>query len=180
MRPLNRNERLLAGALGAVVFLFINLAGMRWISDQMRVQKAAISQLESDAAATRTLLTQQPYWEARQGWVAAHPPDVYDDRTTRSKFLQEVQSDVQTQGLKIQSQQPLDTDRAGQMSVANIDLVLSGRLEAIVRWLHAVQQPGKYVTIGNFTLKQGDDGNSMQLQVRLGKVYRAGGPSASP
>ncbi len=180
MRPLTRNERLLAGALGALVFLFVNLAGMRWVSDQMRTQNTVIRQLETEVGVTRQLLKQRSYWEARQAWMAAHPPEVYDERMTRSKFLQEVQAGVQGKELKTDSQQPLDTERSGSLAIANIDLVLNGRLESIVRWLHTVQQPGKYVSIGNFTLKQGDDGNSMQLQVRLGKVYRAGGSAASP
>ena len=179
MRPLNRNERLLAGALGALAFLFLNLAAMRWISEQMRTQRAAITQLEMEAQATRQLLKQRPYWVARQEWIAAHPPETYNELQTRAKFQREAQTSLQDKGLKIDSQQPQDTEHVGDLAVANLDLMMTGRLEAIVRWLHAVQQPGKSVSVGNFTLKQGEDGNSMQLEVRLAKVYRAGAPVSS-
>jgi hypothetical protein len=180
MRALNRNERLLAGALGALLILFVNLAGMRWVADQMHTEGAKIRQLEGETQAARLLMKQRPYWIARREWLDAHPPAIYDDRSSRSKFQQEVQAGILAQKLKIDSQQPLDTERSGDLAVANIDVVVSGRLEAIVRWLQAVQQPGRYMSLGNFTLNQSDDGNSMELQVRLGKVYRAAAPATSP
>lgn len=180
MRTLTRNERMLAGSLGALVILFVNLAGMRWVADQMRTEGAKIRQLETETQASRLLVKQRPYWIARREWVDAHAPEAYDDHSTRSKFQQEIQASVLSRKLKIDSQQPLDTEHNGDLAVANIDLVMTGRLEDIVRWLQATQQPGRYVSLGNFTLNQSDDGNSMQLQVRLGKVYRAVTPATSP
>ncbi len=172
MRALNRNERLLAIALGFIVLLLLNFAGMRWIADTMRGSRNRIAQLESENAALQHVLAERPYWTARQKWLEANPPAAYSERSSRAEFVQSVQSGIASQGLKIESQQPLDTERVGPLAVTNIDLVLSGRFQALIRWLHAIQQPGKYALIRSFTLKQGEDGNSMQLQVRLGKIYR--------
>ncbi len=180
MRALNRNERLLAGALGALLILFVNLAGMRWVADQMRTEGTKIRQLAGETQAARLLMKQRPYWIARREWLDAHPPEIYDARSSISKFQQEMQTGILAQKLKIDLQQPLDTERSGDLAVANIDVVVSGRLEAIVRWLQAVQQPGRYMSLKNFTLNQSDDGNSMELQVRLGKVYRAAASATSP
>ncbi|MDD5200377.1 MAG: hypothetical protein PHC88_11315 [Terrimicrobiaceae bacterium] len=178
MRPLNRNEGLLAIALGALLFLFINIAGIRWVAGKMHGAHEEISRIETEAAAARLLLAERPKWIARQAWMEAHPPETYDDRNSR-KFVVDVPTSVQAAGLKIDSQQPLETVRDGRLAVAKIHLVIRGRLESIVRWLHATQQPGRYALVETFTLNQADDGNSMQLDVLLGKVYRAAGPADS-
>lgn len=180
MRTLNRNERMLAIAFGATLFLVLNLVGMRWIANQLRTLRGDISSQRAEAAAARQLLTQRPYYVAREEWLKTHPLPVYDERLSQSEFVQSVNAGIQSHKLKIISQVPSEAERTGTLAVAKIDLTLNGRLEAIVRWLHAVQQPGKFMFTERFTLKQGDDGNSMELQILLGKVYRLGGSAASP
>jgi hypothetical protein len=180
MRALNRNERLMATALAAMLFLFVNFAGMRWIGGAMRDASAEVSRLESESGAARTLLQERPYWLARQAWVAEHPPGIYDERTSRSKYVQDVQTAVQAQSLRIESQQPLETERDGRLALVGMEVTVNGRLEAIVRWLHALQQPGKYETVRNFTLKQADDANTMEATVRLGKVLRSADLASYP
>ncbi len=180
MRPLNRNERLLAASFGAILFLVINLAGVRWVANQISVLHGDIHTLQTEGVAAREMLEQRPYYVAREAWLDAHPLPVYDERTSQSEFVQSVNQDLNAHKLRILSQVPQETTRAGALAFARIDLTINGRLEAIVRWLHAVQQPGKSLFTERFTLKQGEDGNSMELQVLLGKIYRAGGSAASP
>jgi hypothetical protein len=172
MRPLNRNEQLLAFALGGAVFLLLNLFGMRWVADQMRGGRADIARLESDVAAARRLLEQKPYWLARQDWLLAHPPELYDSRTSRAKFVQDVQASLSAHQLQIDAQQPQSDETQGRLASTWIDLTVTGHLEAIVRWLHALQQPGSYEVVRSFTLKQADDGHTMEAHVLLGKIFR--------
>ncbi len=180
MRPLNRNERIMATALGAMVFLFINLAGMRWLSGHLGETRSEMSRLEAESGAARTLLTERPHWLARQAWVAEHLPEIYDERTSRSKYVQQIQASVQAQNLTIESQQPLETERDGRLALVGMEVTVQGRLQSIVRWLHALQQPGKYETVRSFTLKQADDGNTMEATARLGKVLRSGDLASYP
>lgn len=180
MRPLNRNERLLATLLGALAFLVLNLAGMKWIAGQTANSRAEINRLAGEAAAARTLLKEKPYWNVRQDWVAQHVPQPFDERTSQSQFVQEVQDSLKKFQLTTQQQQPLPTEREGRLAVAGIEVTVEGRLEAIVRWLHKLQQPGSYDLVRSFTLRQAEDGNTMQAVVRLGKVYREGGLAAYP
>jgi hypothetical protein len=180
MRPLTRNERLLTIAFGAMIFLFLNLILMRWVSQAMTSARGETSQLQVEIGAARQLLTQRPYWVARQNWMTAHPPAPYDALNSQAKFVQDVSNSVQAQGLKLGPPQPRETAIVGQLAVTKMDLTVTGRLESIVRWVQAIQQPGNYYSIENFTLKQGAVENTMELQVLLGKVFRAGGPAASP
>lgn len=180
MRALTRNERTLAIALGAVFFLMLNLVGMRWIANQLRSLRGEITAQRAEATAARQLLTQRPFYVAREEWLKTHPLPVYDERLSQSEFVQSVNAGVQSHKLKIISQVPSEAERTGTLAVTKIDLTINGRLEAIVRWLHAIQQPGKFMFTEKFTLKRGEDGNSMELQILLGKVYRLGGSAASP
>ncbi len=180
MRPLNRNERLLATLFGAAAFLVLNLAGMKWIANQTANSRADISRLQGEANAARALLKEKPYWTARQDWVAQNAPQPFDEQTSQSQFVQEVQDSLRKFKLTTQQQQPLPTEREGRLAIAGMEVTVEGRLEAIVRWLHALQQPGRYDLVRSFTLRQAEDGNTMQAVVRLGKVYRAGDLAAYP
>jgi hypothetical protein len=180
MRPLNRNERLLATLLGAAAFLVFNLFGMKWVASHAATTRAEIARFKSEADAARALLKERPYWNARQDWVAANPPEPYDDKTSRAKFVNEITDSLKSYQLKADSQQPLETERDGRIAVTGIELSVTGRLESIVRWLYALQQPGSYLLVRSFTLRQADDGNTMQAVVRLGKVFRAGDLASYP
>jgi hypothetical protein len=180
MRPLNRNERLLATLFGAMAFLLLNLVGMKWIANQTANSRAEISRLKGEADAARTLLKEKPYWNVRQEWVEEHVPQAFDERTSQSQFVQEVQDGLKKFQLTTQQQQPLPTEHEGRLAIAGIEVTVEGRLEAIVRWLHELQQPGSYDLVRSFTLRQAEDGNTMQAVVRLGKVYRAGDLASYP
>ncbi|MGH8048378.1 MAG: hypothetical protein ACREKL_14135 [Chthoniobacterales bacterium] len=180
MRPLNRNERMLATLLGAVAFLVINFAGMKWVANRTTMTRAEITQLKTEAEAARNLLKQRPYWLVRQDWVAAHPPAAYDDKTSRAQFVQDVTEGMKKQSLTIEAQQPLETERDGRLAITGIELTVTGKLESIVRWLYSLQQPGNYQFVRSFTLRQSDEGTTMQAVVRLGKVFRSGDLASYP
>jgi len=180
MRTLNRNERLLSIALGTVLFLLLNLVGMKWVSSQMSAARANIDSLQSDAGAEKALLSQRPFWDSRGKWMKAHPPEIFDERTSRSKFIDDIQAGIQAKKLHIDQQQPLETEHDDLLAITLIDLTLEGHLEDIVRWLYSIQQPGAYCLVRTFTLNQAEDGKTMQLQIRLGKVFRTGDMPATP
>jgi hypothetical protein len=180
MRPLNRNERLLATLLGASAFLVVNLFGMKWIASHATAAKAEIARSRSEVDAAKALLKERPYWTARQEWIAGHPPAAYDERTSQAQFVQTVQDSLGREGLKIEAQQPLPTERDGRLATAGYEVTVVGRLESIVRWLHALQQPGTYQFVRSLTLRQSDEGTTMQAIVRLGKVFRSGDLASYP
>jgi hypothetical protein len=180
MRPLNRNERLLVTLLAASAFLVINLFGMKWVAARISETKADISRLKSETDAAQMLLKDRPFWLVRQDWVANHPPAVYDDKTSRAQFVQDVVDGLKKEKLTTEAQQPLETEHQGRLAITGIELTVTGRLEAIVRWLHLVQQPGNYEFVRSFTLRQAEEGNTMQAVVRLGKVFRSGDLASYP
>jgi hypothetical protein len=182
MRPLNRNERLLATALGVALFLIANMVGFKLMNARLQASKVEIVRLNAEAEQARLMLEQRPYWQARQTWVGDHPPDAYDAATSRAKYVQEVTTSLSENKLKTMAQQPQsdEHDPGGRLAMVSIDLTVQGRLEKMVRWLQALQQPGKYEVIRSFTLKKGDDATTMEMQVRLGKVLRAGDLASYP
>ncbi len=131
MRALNRNEQLLALALGGALFLVLNLFGMRWVAEPMRSGRAEIAQLESGCR-RRASIARQKFLLARPRGLACEPirPNSYDARTSRSKFVQEVQSSVTADKLQIAAQQPLADESQGRLATAwiDLDLTVTGRL----------------------------------------------------
>lgn len=180
MRALNRNERMLALALGTCLFLVANMFAVRGIATKMRESRGEITRLRSEVAASRQVLAEKPYWEARERWIEDHPLPKYDDRVSGAEFLQEIQQSLKKRDLKIDSQQLMAAELSGSLATVDVNLTVEGQLEAIVRWLHTIQQPGSYHLVRSFELKKEGSGNTMQLQIRLGRVFRTGDLVSSP
>ena len=180
MRPRTRNERMLSIAVGTCVFLLANLFGVRWVANEMRTWRRNITRLQGEVATARQVVQEAPYWHARQDWMNAHPLPAYDENQSLATLMQDLPAGIKRHNLKIEGQQPVGTEVNGSLAVVEIDFKLEGRLEDIVRWLHSIQQPGQYFIVRNFVLKQTQGRNTMNLDIRLGRVFRTGDIASSP
>ena len=98
---------------------------------------------------------------------------------TDSRFAEKMQQSVIQFGLSIESQQLHESENQGDMLMVSLDLTIKGKLEPIVRWMHEVQQPGKYFVIRTFTLKRFDEGANMSARMNVrGLFHRGDLPSA--
>lgn len=180
MRPLTHNEKMLSLAVGTCVFLIANMLGIRWLAGEIRSWRADIEQLETQIAASEQVMEEAPYWNARQEWIASHPLPVFDESQSTAVFLQDIDSGLRQQNLKVDSKVPMAAELFGSLATIDVELKVEGRLEDIVRWLHAVQQPGQYHLVRRFKLNQAGNKNTMQMEIRLGRVFRTGDIVSSP
>lgn len=180
MRPLTRNERMLSLAVGTCVFLIANMLGVRWIAGELRAWRADIVRLKTEVAAAKQVMLEEPYWHARQAWMENHPLPRYDEEQSLANFLEEMRAGLKQRNLKIESQQPMAPEVLGSLATVDVALKVEGRLEDIVRWLHAVQQPGEYLLVRKFKLNQASGKNTMELDITLGRVFRTGDIASSP
>lgn len=172
MRALTKNERALAIAFGAMVFVIGNLVLLRWVSQELRDTRSEVVRIEAEIDGHEALIAERPFWEARQAWMVGNPVDEYSPGESDLAFAEQVQAGVEGAGLKVESQELRETTFDGGLVVASLELDLRGELEALVRWLQGFQQPGSYVRIERFTLKRADASSTMRLQVRVSKVFR--------
>jgi len=180
MRTLTPKERMLATVLATVVFLAANLIGVRWIAQQIRASKMTVARLKAENAQVRLLLEEKPYWMARKQWLVEHPLEVFNEQRSGPEFTETVRSSVERHGLTLTRNTLLPLERSGQLVTTLIELDMKGSLEAMTRWIYSVQKPGDDQFLRKFTLKKAEDGNTMELNVVLGKVFTTSEMAVSP
>lgn len=172
MRKLSASELRLSAALGAALLIALLAFVGKWYLTRVAALKADIVQLEATRSEYVQLIEEKPFWVQRGEWMAAHPAEVYEGTASDSRFAEEIQRTVTGSGLIIESQDLHEAVRQGSLAKSVIELTARGSLEQLVRWLHAVQQPGRYVAVEALNLKKAGGDKEMSMRVRLAKIQR--------
>ncbi len=157
------------------MFLIANLFIFNWVTGMLRENRADLAKAKLTIRESEAMLAGRPFWEARGDWVERNPMEVYAGLESDSAFAESVQRGVQAAGLSVESQSLRPAVSADGLTVTGLDLDVRGELQAMVKWLNALQSPGNYVAIESFTLKRADASSTMRLQVRVTKVFRSKG-----
>ena len=140
-----------------------------------RRQKASFSvQLEE----LQNWIDQAALWEQRANWLAENPPPVWERDVTESELVQELQTSLAEAGMEILNQRLLETSDLPGFREIGVQLQLRGSTEAVVRWLHQLQQPGRYIAIRQFNLKSDADRTNLRAEIHLTRHYSE--PHESP
>lgn len=179
MRALNPNERKLVVIFGSALFLILNIVLAKWFIAQTHGVQSRIAELQSTEQGYQVVFSDKSRWEARKSWIQSIPMLSHDGPGTDSQFAEKMQQSITQFGLSIESQQLHESENQGDIVTVSLDLTIKGKLEPIVRWMHEVQQPGKYFVIRAFTLKRFDEGANMSARMNVcGLFHRGNLPSA--
>ncbi len=171
MRALSRNEQVLAGILAALVlgFAFLLLIGaMRGALQNSGVQKA---NLETQLEELQNWIGQAAEWEKKAAWISENPPPQWDQDVSESGLVEELQASLADSGMEILNQRLLETSDLPGFHEIGVQLQLRGNTESVVRWLHQLQQPGRYIAIRQLNLKSDADKANLRVEIYLVRHY---------
>ncbi len=164
MPRLKPSEARLAAALG---FLLFAGALALLVRAGLEARARAIAELDlarEQRAISEELLAQAPMWRERSQWLTDALPR-FPSRTEASPATQRtVKSAAEQHGLQVTAQSFLDTGEARTAAAeeAGVAMTLRGSVEQTVRFLHEIQQPGRFIDVRRLSLKpdeaEGADG----------------------
>jgi len=175
MRALTSKEKKLLAGLLAVLFVMINLAGLRVFLSRHSALKKDISDLEMQVAAGQALLAERTLWEKRAGWLDANQPE--DDVTTtedNGKFYDFVKSSATKHRLQFTQKESGDSRLGRDDSIAEVfySAQVKGKMEDLVKWMHELQDAKQFRVIKQIAIKSGEP-PEMICDIVLARWYRA-------
>lgn len=174
MRALTSKEKRLLWGLLAVLFVVVNLAGLRvFLARHSALQKEIVG-LKMQATEDKNILAERALWEKRAAWLDANQPE--DDLSTKEddgKFFDFVKSSATKQGLQF-TQKSLGESMVGESgSIAEVfySSQVKGKMESLVKWLHELQDPKQFRAIKQITIKSSEE-KEMICDIVVARWYR--------
>jgi Tfp pilus assembly protein PilO len=110
-------------------------------------------------------------WLARKEWLDSRQPHVPTGSAAQSELLESLTKAAKDHALTIDEQGFGETKNTGDYRSVAVKLKLSGRLEDVVKWLVAVQQPEQFQAVMNFVLKSTDTPPNVNLELEVARWY---------
>ena len=171
MRNLTKSERRLSVILGLSVFVMLNFYGIGYLLDEHASLAQKISELEGQQRSNDLWMRERGLWLARKQWLDSRQPHVSTGAAAQSALLESLNKAAKEHALTIEEQSFGETKNTPDYRSVAVKLKLSGKLEDVVKWLVAVQQPEQFQAVTNFILKSTDAPPNVSLELEVARWY---------
>ncbi|MEX1110174.1 MAG: hypothetical protein WEB31_00080 [Chthoniobacterales bacterium] len=178
MRALTAKERTLLVFLLGAIFLLLNVVGLQAFLNRQRSLQTGIVQLRAQLDEHRAILADRAYWDERAAWLDANQPaddvgTVEDD----TKFTQFVETSAKNSGLEYTRRGGGPVPPRGSIAEVYDASTVKGPMEAVVKWLSALQKPRDFRVIKQLRIKSGEP-PEVVCDVEVARWYRPTGEAA--
>jgi Tfp pilus assembly protein PilO len=171
LRSLTKSERRLSVVLGLAVFVMLNFYGLSYLLDEHAGLAQKIAELQGQQRSDELWLRERALWLARKEWLDSRQPHVPTGSAAQSELLEALTKAAKDHTLTIEEQSFGETKNTGDYRSVAVKLKLSGRLEDVVKWLVAVQQPERFQAVTNLVLKSTDTPPNVNLELEVARWY---------
>lgn len=174
MRAPTKNEKVLGGVFLAMAvglgLLLLATSARKWVQQGKR----ASLDLQARIAEAQQWLDEGALWSAREEWLRGNPLPVWLEDQSEADLIQELQASLGREGISINSQRLLASSGTGGRHDIGAELSLKGTTEQIVRWLHALQKPGEFISIRQINVRADPDKTNLRVDISLVRHYGEG------
>ena len=172
MKALNAREKVLSFLVGGTVLLLVNVFVIQFLLDNYRKLQADYAAKTQSLRVMRELVANTGPWKEREEWLSAKQPLLQNPATAAVDLLREVKDIAQQQGVAIEQQALGEPQTEAQYTAVNVTLETKSTWEAMVRFMHALQNPGQFLVVDNANLRiDTQDQTKMRGQWRVSKWY---------
>lgn len=172
MREPTRTERFLMAVLGALVLLLVVLIVVRSVRGTLDRNRAEELRLRGLLEEYNSWIAQAEIWKEREQWLLTHQPLVWNREKSEADFAQMLQETVAAEGMQILGQRLAGSQEVGKFVESSIQMTIKGTTEAIIRWLHRLQQPGEFLSVRQLNLRLDGDKKNLRAEVGVVRFYR--------
>jgi len=176
VRNLNKRERLLAISLAVVLTGIGLLVFQSWSAAHIAARRSQLATLRDNLAELNRWVSQEEFWLAKGRWLDANHPPAYRAEDSKSAFVEWSQKSSHQAGLAMSDLRLTGESASDGVVEVGISLVLTGRLEQLVRWMHQAQDVGTFREIRNIKVTSDADNSKVRAEVLL--VFLSEMPSA--
>lgn len=165
-------ERNLAITFGLLIFTILNLIFLPKLKQWGNNLTVAKQSLENQQMAADSWLSQADLWHGREQWLLQNQPQ-FTDSTSPATLVDALQKLAEQHQVTIEQQDLTEYPTSGDFAATAVTLRMSGSLDAMIRWLYAVQQPQEFIVCSQFRCENTDNSSTnMRWNITLARLYR--------
>jgi hypothetical protein len=153
---MTKREQGLAIGFGLILIgggAFVGLTQLKaW---KQRVDQRSIT-LEERQREVDDLLAEQNSWEQRSAWLAEKQPQYTTSGEADVKLLDLIRDTAASHNITVQIQPQERSERPGMISSTTL-VEAKGDLAAILKWLHALQEPNAFISIPSLAIAPNEE-----------------------
>ena len=177
MLPRTTNEKLLLGALLALLFGAANWYAYKWYAAKLTDLKTSAENMQLQQDSASEALTELPLWNQRKDWLYHQQPAIGDEGDAKAAVLEYVQKGARDHKLEIVEQSLNDVQRTAGGTRVNVSIKVKGAMQDLVDWLAPLEKPDDFYAVTLFSLKADADQKSFDCTLQIARYFK-GVPSS--
>lgn len=172
MRALTKKEKRLSVIFLATLFVAVNLVLLQSWLQQTRQLRTDLVRLDAEREQATLLASEEPYWREARQWMSAHLPRLTTSvQEASSGFLETILESARDHRLTVTDRALPETPPNERYQETAVRLSVEAEMEDLVRWLAELQQPGEFVAVTHFSLRQADEGSKVTCELQIARWY---------
>lgn len=169
---LTKRERTLAIAVVGVVLVLINLFAITFLLKRQSALRVDFATRTGEWKMLQTVLSEQKQWEKRNAWLDAKQPKLASESSDRIKFFGEVQRVAEANKIALENQAFGNLAKTPFYQSIPVNLETKSSWEALIAFLHELQQPGKFIVFENVDIQiEPSDPTKMRGKFRIANWF---------
>lgn len=166
MNRLTSRERLLLVLFLSAFFVVGNVMLLTSLGQRHARLRADLAAKRSELHSMKTLLAESGPWAEREAWLAAHLPPLSNPEQAGVKLLEQIKTAASAHGVLLESPELGGVETQSACRSVAVQLVAKSSWENLIRFLHAMQQPDRFIVFEDANL-QADPSNPSQMLCRF-------------
>jgi hypothetical protein len=173
LKNLNPREQRLALALGAVLFLIVNLFFLPRLMAFNRVGHQKNTELKAQVAAAEGWVAKRDYWNERRDWLEQTAPSLNAARQDSATQLELLQEGAREFGLTITDVQLLQLQPTEFYQPIGARLTVRGPWSGLVQFVSGLQNPELFDVISRFSVRSDDPPPQVQCELEIQRWFHS-------
>jgi hypothetical protein len=163
---MNKREQTLGIGFGLLLLgggAFVGLTQLK--SWKQRVDQRSI-QLDTRQVDAKELMSEQELWAQRSAWLAEKQPEFTKRGEADLSLLNLIRDTAEAQQVTIEQNQPQPPTEKPGLTSSTYSVQAKADLGAMLKWLHAIQEPNAFISISSFAMVPNEEDTS-QVRVNM-------------
>lgn len=166
-RKLTKREKHLVALLLTAACAGGLLVFFKWYSPHVASQRAAITSTSAELSELDLWVAERNIWRDRTEWLANHHPPAYRAEDTKSACVEWTQNSASAAGLALSDLQLREEISTGGIVEVGMSVVITGRLEHLVRWMHRVHEAGGFREMREIKITSDADNSKVRAEILI-------------
>lgn len=169
---LSRRELVLACAVGGILFLLVNFAVIRLVTQSRTRLLVDVAAKQQELQTLRLFADDASLWEQRNAWLTAKQPPAENLDRAGFELLEEVKQLAQQENVLLEKPELQGTEKVDYATVVPVILETKSTWPALVDFLQKLQTPERFIVVESADLSQDpDDNTQMRGKFRVARWF---------